>query len=725
MRKEINYTANLKQNGAGKAFFTEFRHPIVLDSIGNQGKKIKKGLGNDQELAKKIVEELNWLLSNYQIATTEISRSKGFEEKTIDCFFGPILKKQIKSKSDLLDSKIISHIGSKEHVTIAAIGPTGSGKTSLIRNLIGTNPSNISFPAVSSNRTTTARIEYIFDSCEQARAAVVFASEPQIEQYIKENIIAAIREQILGDDDDDDDETIADTLLTHADMKFKLGYILGHFRKPSGEEEKQNSDYIALKQFVEKTKNLKNEAELFFQNQHIDFKDDDEKLDFYIDYYFEDESSSIDDLVDEIIALIKNKVSAMKFGEFEKLNGWPQVWFAEGEKDTILKYMEYFAGNDGKKFGELFAPLVTDIRIKANFKPYRIKNNDNLNNVTLIDTIGIGHSTKAIDSLDSEIIDTASKADLIIFVDNGSNPINQTANIAIRDLITHGNSQKMIMAYTQLDRIEDLAAIDIKDTKKNIFKVLSSAMKGYIDSGVNRSSVEDAKKHFKKNSLFLSRTNELKEIRGNTELLDEIERLITIIHEKGEEIEETIEGLPSYDYGKLYKIVGETLSLFLNNFRSKLDDNHWTKIKAMTHRISQLQWDGYENLKPISNIMSYFSIKLDDFIKSPLLWQDNFSNECNPKDSKKIKILNGIVQRTTIDLKNELTLLIVSQCLALWDSAYKHRGTGSASMRKKDVEFILKKALTMVDDREDSTFLAKPIESIIKSVIEDLKIVSS
>lgn len=41
------------------------------------------------------------------------------------------------------------------------------------------------------------------------------------------------------------------------------------------------------------------------------------------------------------------------------------------------------------------------------------------------------------------------------------------------------------------------------------------------------------------------------------------------------------------------------------------------------------------------------------------------------------------------------------------------------------IEFILKKALTMVDYKEDSTSLAKPIENIIKSVIEELKTVKS
>ncbi|MFE5321651.1 hypothetical protein ACFQ88_23385 [Paenibacillus sp. NPDC056579] len=719
MKNELKYKASLRSNGEGKAYFTEFRHPLVLDPTGTQGKKIKKGLGLDHNVASKIVDELNWLLSNSQIATTELARTKGFDEKTIDCFFGPLIKSEKKNKNDLL-GKIKKPTKSDGYVTLAVIGATGSGKTSLIRNLIGTDPSNIAFPAVSSNRTTTATIEYIFNESPVTEAAVVFSSETQVEQYIKENIIAAIREQIYNEEHTD--SSVADALLTHTDMKFKLGYVLGHFRKPDASGNIGNEDdYEALRNLVQKTRYLKVEAETYFQNELVEFDSTNEKLDYYIDYYFEDESSGIDDLVDEIIALIKNKFSAMKVGTFEKLNGWPLVWHFSGEKETVLKQMEYFAGNDGRKFGQLYAPLVTDIRIKAKFEPYRENQDIDVTHLTIIDTIGIGHSTKAIDSLDSEIIDIATSADLIVYVDNGSNPINQTANVAIRDLITSGNGQKMIMAYTQLDRIEDLAAIYEEDKKKGILKVLSSALKGYIDFGVNRTTVETAEKRFRSNILFLSKTHDLKgnkDNEDNKDLREEIDKLFNIIYCKSKEIEEVIDVFPRYDYGSLYRIVDHTLNSFITGFKGKLSVNHWTRVKAMTHRISQLQWDGYDSLKPVSSIMSHFNIRLDDFIKLPVMWRDINFNECNPTDKKKLTILELLVQNVTKLIKEDVTKLLIRQQLPMWDAAYKLRGTGSAAKRLQDIENMLKNSLTLSGERVDTTPLVKMIEQIINGEIE-------
>lgn len=186
--------------------------------------------------------------------------------------------------------------------------------------------------------------------------------------------------------------------------------------------------------------------------------------------------------------------------------------------------------------------------------------------------------------------------------------------------------------------------------------------------------------------------------------------------QKSKETEETIDVFPVYEYGELYPIVSETINNFLNNFKIKLRSNHWTRVKATTHRISQLKWDGYDDIKPLANVMNHFSIMVDNFLKSPIEWKDQHGNSCSPPDTKRGSILNPLVTAITSALQTELRQNMFDQNLNLWDSAYKRRGIGSTSLRMKDIEYILEKSLTI-----PKHILVKYIESIVKSELKTLE----
>ena len=62
----VTYSARLTKSGVN-SWAVEFRHPVLKDREGKQGRKIRRGLGTDQDAAQIIVDDLNGLLADKYI----------------------------------------------------------------------------------------------------------------------------------------------------------------------------------------------------------------------------------------------------------------------------------------------------------------------------------------------------------------------------------------------------------------------------------------------------------------------------------------------------------------------------------------------------------------------------------------------------------------------------------------------------------------------------------
>ena len=105
---------------------------------------------------------------------------------------------------------------------VLLLGTTGAGKTTLVRQLIGTDPSRERFPSTSTSKTTIHDTEIILDNGGW-RAAVTFVSRHEARSYLDECISAAALEIVRNADD----ATILRRLLNHVDQRFRFSYILG------------------------------------------------------------------------------------------------------------------------------------------------------------------------------------------------------------------------------------------------------------------------------------------------------------------------------------------------------------------------------------------------------------------------------------------------------------------------------------------------------------------
>jgi ABC-type glutathione transport system ATPase component len=88
------------------------------------------------------------------------------------------------------------------YTTVQLIGTTGAGKTTLVRQLLGTHPKRERFPSTSAAKTTVSDFEVILAS-GPFRAVVSFLPRERVRQYIMECVIAAVAARVEGTSEDE------------------------------------------------------------------------------------------------------------------------------------------------------------------------------------------------------------------------------------------------------------------------------------------------------------------------------------------------------------------------------------------------------------------------------------------------------------------------------------------------------------------------------------------
>ena len=122
---------------------------------------------------------------------------------------------------------------------ILFVGTTGAGKTTIVRQLLGTDPDRERFPSISAAKTTTCDIEIILDD-GPLRAVVTVIPRDRARQYIAECVLAAVVSKMDGAPEQD----VVRRFLEHSEQRFRLSYILGSqtLLRPTGADELEDDD---------------------------------------------------------------------------------------------------------------------------------------------------------------------------------------------------------------------------------------------------------------------------------------------------------------------------------------------------------------------------------------------------------------------------------------------------------------------------------------------------
>lgn len=529
------------------------------------------------------------------------------------------------------------------------VGHTGSGKTTLVRQLLGIKK-DCNFLPTSQSRTTVADFEAVFtEKNTPFRCVVNFLPKKVVYNYITDCIFEAAKNFALKKDMD----KVYDSFMEHNSQRFRLKYIFGDFTKIN----KQNLDPKYKSMILRNEKKymiyIKKIAKIFEKTQHVAKKILDSQSDKNLssqekaeieentftetiknEYFINCCNNIVNDIIHQINEAAKN-------GSLKKeSSGWPEVFMYENiKRETFITDLTRFCGNSAEDFGKLVSPVVSGMRISGPFHPRWCKS---IPKIVIIDGEGIGHKIERKSPIPTSITDKYALATYIILVDSATQPMSLDTQSALLSIITHGYSEELYFAFTKLDSVEGPNFSDDDDKKRHILKTIDNFANSCDNKEIGLYVREVLDNIAEKKTIFFSKINE--DILSDSNHKSQLLKLLTILnvtffdrkHNNSHSSSNSALDKKIITQKKttqcnqpkklreehLVRLIKEAIQSFQDTWDGRLNfpsqasipAEHWTRIKALTRRISEFREDRYDNLDPVAEAIDKFQNSICKFL---------------------------------------------------------------------------------------------------------------
>ncbi len=716
------YTASRSLTKDGTSWVISFRHPLRKDPRGKQGRKVRRGLGTaDEAKAQTFVDEMNALLGDtgWHSIARRPEAERRFDPVVVRAFYDDI-ETQPGNSWETRNAGLPLPGREDGYSRAMLVGTTGAGKTSLLRHLIGSHPERDRFPSTSASRTTISDIEVITSEDATYKAVVTFFNEWAVHTYVHECVADACAALWDGCTDD----RLAERLLTHRDLRFRLGYIIGSWKQTaagvsaadddwayddSGRDSLASDDdadgalpaeadlqrmHATLVSFLKRIRDLAAEAkqnlrsELDVEIEALTESDKEAAQDL-----FEDMVQSLpdfDDLVNDIMDEIRARFDAISsVGSLHAHpNGWPLSWSYEtADRDEFVRIVRRFSSNYARAYGTLLTPLVDGIRIRGRFFPTSI---DRQPRLVLLDGEGLGHVGDPAAGVATRVARRFGDVDVILLVDSAKAPMLEGPTTLLRAVAASGYQKKLGVAFTHFDLVRGQANLPTFALQRA--HVLSPVHQKLVSlrDVVGLPAVRSIERDLEDRCFmlgFLDRPLTEK----NRGPVAELGRLLDFCQEAIRP-EPPPETHPVYDTATLILAIQAATTDFharwdaiLGFERSaNIRTAHWAEVKALNRRIVlEIEGGEYKDLRPVADLVARLAESVTKFLDNPIRWKPR-----RPTDAEAEEALSR-VQRAVFERLHkfvEAKLLRVPR--ADWMKAFEYRGRGSTFDRRRVIQTI-------------------------------------
>ena len=695
------YSASLSRTQGRNAWAVIFRHPKRTDpTTGKEGLRVRQSLKTDDEReAATLRDQMNTLLASPQLWDLG-AREQAlalFDPRVVDIFF----YKLEGGETDFLalrDGVIaLPSSQSSDYRSALFLGTTGAGKTTALRQIMGTDPAKERFPSTSTAKTTVHETEVVLQEGPYS-AVVTFFPMEDVREHLKECISAAVL-AAYGNESDADQMR---RLLTHVNQRFRFNYVLGNgpVKDTSDFDDDSNGDTDAESGELLKRTNdvlshaltsVKEIARRYGESLRTELNAADEKDQRVIDELFEEEldNRTRDDevfqqVVDAIMDEIEERFALLPDGKLQKTKvGWPLTWTWETEdRDAFIAAISRFASNYAPLFGTLLTPLVNGVRVAGPFYPTWTKDKPKL---VLLDGEGLGHTPRSMSTISTTLSKRIDMVDAVILVDNATQPMLAAPVAAMKELVSSGNSAKLIFAFTHFDKV---SGDNLPNPSARAQHVLASAenVLSAIGEDLGPFAERALRARLASSRVFLADLDQILDVetkdgkRTATQLGKLLEMIDGIV-----ERPKPIDSRPIYDRMNLVLAVERAAESFHNGWRPRLglsvkqglDKEHWTRIKALSRRFA-MGSDHYDTLHPVADLKRELQQRLYVLLQNPVDW-----NGPEPSDDDKQSIFDAIAEDLSRRLLDLASRRVKSERLGEWRNAYDESGPRSTFRRAK------------------------------------------
>ena len=706
------YKASLSKTQGRQSYSIIFRHPVRKDpNTGKPGRRVRAGLGTkDETEASQLVNQMNKLLANSDFWTigAQATAQGRFGTRIVDIFFHDIVPQPTDFMSVREQVIPIPSSDDSDYRSALLLGTTGAGKTTVLRQIIGTHPVKERFPSTSTAKTTVADTEIIVAEGDY-QAVITFMERDEVRDYLGECISRAVLTAYQGKSGSD----VLRSLLQHVDQRMRFNYVLGN--GPISEDDLDDEDEDDLDEALDSSESglapeapedidLDRTNELLARgarrareianNQGAKLKAEldatDESDQRVVDELFEEELDQLlrqdeeyHTIADELMDEIELRFSALTAGSLRKTRqGWPVSWeFSSVDRNTFIKEMLRFSSNHAPLFGTLLTPLVNGIRVKGPFFPAWA--GDSRQPIVIVDGEGLGHTPDSSSSLSTDLLRRIDMADAVILVDNAAQPMQAAPVAALRSLIRTGSIKKLLMCFTHFDEVkgDNLPTFSAKQdhvlaSAENVMTRLGEALGPNAERALRARLTEQC--------YFLGGIDKIldaKKKRGKLSI-EQMKALLTAVDQIVKR-PEPVEARPVYDRANLTLAIRKAAAQFRQAWRPRLglkpgaNKEHWTRVKALSRRLANGS-DQYDNLMPVSDLHKQLGELIYVTIQEPIRWEGDEPD----KDSK---------QQTYDDFSSTLTgrlLELATRRVRIeradeWQKALNQSGKGSTFVRAR------------------------------------------
>lgn len=754
---EKTYRASLNKGRSGWCVI--FRHPVSKTEDERQQLRVRRGLGTrDENEAQGMVDQLNEILSDsdYWNPAARQKAEARFDEKIVAAFYDS-LKPEPQANVSVRDELLPLPGKEDGYTTVQLVGTTGAGKTTLVRQLIGTDPVRERFPSTSAAKTTVCDLELILAS-ESFRAVVSFLPRDRVRQYVMECVVAAVAAGVEYSTPSE----IARRLMEHSEQKFRLSYLLGRIQSDAdledadlededdiddGEESVEENVEVTpeeralMSQFLtgvldrigDLAEDVRERIEQAAKEFDIDLqkasaKDRDVLRELVEEDLLQEESILHDNefhlLVDDIVDEVEARFEHVTEGELKKgRDGWPIVWTLESEeREDFVRAVNRFSSNYAPNFGRLLTPIVEGMRVSGPFCPEW--STDTERKLVLLDGQGIGHTADRTSSLSTSITKRFQQADVILLVDNAAQPMQAAPNAVLRTLVSSGHEPKLTIAFTHFDVVKGDNLLKSSDKKNHVIGSFFNAVQA-IGKIAGRDAEQALKRLHPDRIFFLAKIqDQLSE--GAKFTRKQFHQMLDLMA-AAIEPPAPIAFHPVYDVANLVLAIQKATQEFHDRWRgilglgtrSGVAPEHWTRVKALTRRVGVMKQDEYDSLRPIADLISSMQSQISSFLTQPLEWKPSTPPE--DREAERAQAVDEIKKQVFTRLHELSHRRLIDERLSGWVEAYDHKGTGSTKVRAKDMVDLYESAAPIPNEMPGpdlNEFLLEIRELVAESITE-------
>ena len=742
-----SYIATLRQTPGRNALSVEFRHPLRPDpsNQGKPGRKVRKGLGTDRAAADRLVTDLNRLLADLSFHSPA-ARSKAeaafADPRVIEIFYEGIEPK-IENYRALRDEYIPLKSRADGYPCILLLGVPGAGKTTLVRQFIGSRPGREGFPATSINRTTTFETEIIAGP-KDFSAAVTFMSEEEADFEIRQCVSSAVLRAV---DIEATDARIAKALLERSDMRFRLKYILGDWPEddvdddPYADEDETTEDKGSYARGItpqaadKLTRNLKgyitairtiaerHKKELERVHGALASLPSDQRnkaLDELQD--MAEQSDAYGTLVSEILDDLRERFEGLT-GLIKSTTGWPRAWVSKSvpNEAQFLESVRFFSDIDRVHWGRLLTPLVNGIRVAGPFAPTWAEGSEQPHFV-LIDTEGLGHKANTVPDVPDYIVSRFGDCDAILLVQKGDVPFGYDGGKALEAIAGAGHTAKTSIVFTRMDEVKGPNIKGWQAKRDYAFSGVRNVVENQIAKSLSPDVARFMLERLEGSDYYLGALQKGDPVAAKAELSRLLGNLTSIVPPP-----KPVLAFP--DYGT-YDLLVLKLQKGVEDFRvpwraylsirrhSGYQALPWQSVKAVSRRYAEGFDDGYD-IRPASNLLNSLTLAISRFLENPIDWDGDSTAE-----DRRL-----ILDRIKAAVSRKLTQFCIRQLRHKaqpdWQVAYAFRGDGSTFDRRLKIESLYERWVpepaNEADDMRHVQDFVEAIKHVVTSAIEETK----